>query len=100
MLSCFISPFRKDRRRVRELHQLNGIPFVEVYMDTSLELCEKRDSKQLYYRARRGEIDDFTGISSPYEIPENPEIIVRSTQSPVEAAEIVYAYLQKKGLVE
>lgn len=100
VLSCFISPFRKDRRRVRELHKRNGIPFIEVYLDTSLELCEQRDSKQLYSKARRGEIDNFTGISSPYEVPEHPEIIVRATQSPVAAAEMVLAYLKSHDLIE
>ena len=73
-LTAFISPFRADRERVRSLVPHGD--FFEIYCDTSLEVCESRDVKGLYARARTGEIPDFTGISSPYEVPEKPELVV------------------------
>ena len=72
VLTAFISPFISDRKLVRELFD-NG-KFLEVFIDSSLEVCEKRDPKGMYKKARSGEIKNFTGISSPYEPPENPEI--------------------------
>ena len=72
VLCTFVSPFRADRDRVRGL--LPRERFIEVFVDTPLEECEKRDPKGLYARARKGEIAHMTGISSPYEAPENPEI--------------------------
>jgi adenylylsulfate kinase len=73
-LTAFISPFGADRDRVRALVPRGQ--FLEIFCDCSLEICEQRDVKGLYKRARAGEIKDFTGISSPYEIPLNPELIV------------------------
>ncbi len=73
-LTAFISPFRRDRRTVRSL--VHKGDFIEVYCDTAIEICEERDVKGLYQRARAGEIIEFTGVSSPYEIPENAEIVV------------------------
>ena len=73
-LTAFISPFRDDRRRVREL--VDEGDFIEVYCRCSLDTCEERDVKGMYKKARRGEIKDFTGISSPYEEPERADIIV------------------------
>jgi adenylylsulfate kinase len=99
VISSFISPFVKDRRLVRNLHQQAGLPFVEVFIDTPLEICEQRDPKQLYAKARRGEIKDFTGISSPYERPEHPEIIVQTTSTPQAGAETVLAYLRKHRII-
>lgn len=99
VISSFISPFRKDRRLVRSLHQQAGLPFVEVFVDTPLEICEQRDPKQLYAKARRGEIKDFTGISSPYEPPEHPEIIVETNSTPQTGAEVVLAYLRKHHII-
>jgi adenylylsulfate kinase len=72
VLTAFISPFREDRENVRKL--LNEGEFVEVFVDADLETCESRDPKGLYKKARNGEIKDFTGISSPYEEPLQPEI--------------------------
>ncbi len=74
VLTAFISPFKEDRNKVRTL--LNEGEFIEVFVDADLETCEERDPKGLYKKARSGEIKDFTGISSPYEIPGNPEIKV------------------------
>jgi adenylylsulfate kinase len=73
-LTAFISPIRKDRENVRQLFQLGD--FIEVYVKASIDACEARDVKGLYKRARAGEIPNFTGISSPYEAPENPEIVI------------------------
>jgi adenylylsulfate kinase len=96
--TAFISPFRSDRDQVRELFQ-DG-EFIEVYIDCPLEECERRDPKQLYVKARRGEIKDFTGINSPYEAPERPEITVRSDQLTVEeAVKQIFGYLQDKNII-
>ena len=81
VLTAFISPYRKDRRKAKEII---GDNFIEVYVNTSLEECEKRDVKGLYKAARAGEIFDFTGISSPYEVPEKPDIEVATPQNSVE----------------
>jgi len=82
VLTAFISPFRSDRDRVR---QLAGNRFMEIYVECPLEICEQRDVKGLYARARRGEIPDFTGISSPYEPPLNPEITVHTGREDLES---------------
>jgi bifunctional enzyme CysN/CysC len=75
VISSFISPYRADRERAR---RAAGGSFHEVYIEAPLELCERRDPKGLYRRARTGEIPEFTGISSPYEPPESPELVVRT----------------------
>lgn len=75
-LSSFVSPYRADRDMVRELHEQADIPFIEVYVKTSLAGAEARDPKGLYKKARAGEIKNFTGISDPYEEPANAEIIL------------------------
>jgi adenylyl-sulfate kinase len=98
-IASFISPFRKDRAFVRELHQQAGLPFVEIFVDTPLSECERRDPKQLYAKARRGEISDFTGISSPYEAPERAELVIRPDTSPAASAELVLAWLREHGIV-
>jgi bifunctional enzyme CysN/CysC len=76
VLAAFISPFARDRRHAREII---GDSFVEVYVSTPLEECVRRDVKGLYAKAQAGEIPDFTGISSPYEIPEFPEATIDTT---------------------
>jgi bifunctional enzyme CysN/CysC len=78
VITAFISPYRQDRRRAREIVLEGGHEFVEVFVDAPIEVCEKRDVKGLYSRARAGEIAEFTGISAPYETPENPEIALRT----------------------
>ena len=72
-----ISPYRADRDRVRALHVEAGLPFVEVFVDTPIELCERRDPKGLYAKARAGEITGFTGVDDPYEAPAAPELVLR-----------------------
>lgn len=99
VLSSFISPYRKDRRLVREIHQQAGLAFIEIFMDTPLAVCEQRDPKNLYERARRGEIKDFTGISSPYEVPEEPEIVVMPEDSPEESGRRILAYLKENRIL-
>ncbi|SOC56920.1 adenylylsulfate kinase [Chromohalobacter canadensis] len=95
-LAAFISPFRADRDTVRE--RMEADDFVEVFIDTPLVTCEQRDPKGLYRRARDGQIRDFTGIDSPYEPPEAPELhIVNDGIAPEEAAAQVVRYLQSKG---
>ena len=81
VLTSFISPFVRDRRQAREII---GGDFIEVYVSTPLEDCERRDPKGLYAAARRGELAHFTGISSPYEKPENPEITVDTSKNSME----------------
>jgi bifunctional enzyme CysN/CysC len=74
-----ISPYAADRDRIRAAHEAAGIPFIEVFVDTPLEECERRDPKGLYVKARAGEITGFTGIDDPYEAPVNPELVLRPT---------------------
>ena len=92
VIVAFISPFRADRDRVRD-----GMPpgrFTEVHVSTPLEVCEQRDTKGLYAKARAGELADFTGISSPYEPPESPEVTLPTEQMPVdECVERILAVL-------
>jgi len=97
-LTAFISPFKADRDQVRALFK-NG-EFHEIYVNASLETCEKRDPKGLYKKARAGEMKNFTGIDSPYEAPENPELVLdANTRSIDELADDVIAYLASKGLL-
>jgi adenylylsulfate kinase len=92
-LTAFISPFQEDRDAIRKIVQDGD--FIEVYCKCSLEICEKRDIKGIYAKARRGEIQEFTGISSPYEVPLNPEIIIDTGNGPLEeCASKVIEYLQ------
>ncbi len=83
VLTAFISPFREDRDSVR---RLIGDDFVEVWVDCSLEICMRRDPKGLYKKAKKGEIKDFTGLDSPYEDPENPEVIIKSHEQDIEVS--------------
>jgi len=99
VLTAFISPFRDERNYCRQL--LADNEFVEVFIDTPIEECEKRDPKGLYQKARQGEIKDFTGIDSPYEAPENPEIHFKyNGQSPEQAVDLIYAELVEKGFIK
>ena len=98
VLTAFISPFRAERRMARELFQQGE--FLEVFVDTPLSLAEERDPKGLYRKARRGEIKNFTGIDSPYEEPEAPEVRIETAGvAPEEAAARVLAALQRIGII-
>lgn len=95
--TAFISPFRADRAQARELA---GSSFIEVFVDTPLEICEQRDPKGLYKKARKGDIPHFTGISSPYEAPEQPDIHLRTAELSIEqAAAQVISALQTRGIL-
>lgn len=83
-LACFVSPYRKDRANVRNIVGYDN--FVEVFVDTPIEECERRDVKGLYAKARRGEIKDFTGVNAPYEAPQNPDIRIETTKVSVDDA--------------
>lgn len=97
-LTAFISPFREDRGQVRQL--LGTGDFIEIYCRCSLQVCEERDVKGLYRRARNGDIKDFTGISSPYEEPEAPELILDTGQSSVDASvDQIIGLLQDRGVL-
>lgn len=96
VLSAFISPFKKDRDMARAL--LDEGEFIEIFVDTPLEICEKRDVKGLYKKARNGEIKNFTGISSPYEKPLNAEIHIKDYDFD-ENVELILRYLEKKGFL-
>ena len=97
--TAFISPFRAERQMARAL--LAEGEFIEVHIDTPLTVAETRDPKGLYKKARRGDLKNFTGIDSPYEAPERPEIRIDTTSvSPAEAAEVIVAYLQRRGLLQ
>ena len=81
---AFISPYAKDRAFGRQIHRESDIPFYECFINSSLDVCESRDVKGLYKKARAGEIKNFTGISDPYEAPEHPELDVRTDQLSIE----------------
>ena len=98
-LTAFISPYRGDRDKVREV--LGAGEFIEIYVDASLEICEQRDPKGLYKKARAGNLPNFTGISAPYEAPEKAELVLDSnTKGIEELADEVIAYLDKNGYLK
>ncbi|HEY3964924.1 MAG TPA: adenylyl-sulfate kinase [Planctomycetaceae bacterium] len=97
-LTAFISPYRADRNAVRAL--LGPGEFVEVFMDTPIEICEARDPKGLYKKARAGQLKGFTGIDDPYEAPEKPELVLDGGKKSIdECADDVMKYLQAGGLL-
>ncbi|KAJ3209819.1 Adenylyl-sulfate kinase [Entophlyctis luteolus] len=99
-ITSFISPFRADRASARALHAEAGIPFIEVFADLPLSVAEKRDPKGLYAKAHAGIIKDFTGISSPYEAPESPEIHIRTDELSVEdSVSRIVEYLIRNSLI-
>lgn len=97
-LVAFISPYRAERDLARSLS--NGDDFVEVFVECPVDVCEQRDPKGLYKKARAGEIPEFTGISAPYETPENPEIHLRTDQATLEEnVKIILDYLEEHHLI-
>ena len=97
-IAAFVSPYREDRGNVRQL--LGHGEFIEIYVKCSLEVCEARDTKGLYKKARTGEVKDFTGISAPYEEPLNPELTIDSSKLSVEeSTRAILNYLEEKGYV-
>lgn len=98
VLSAFISPFKSDREQVRKI--VGEDKYIEVFVDTPIELCEQRDVKGLYKRARAGEVKNFTGIDSPYERPENPDLIIKTDQLSIDqSVEKLIAYIQPKIII-
>jgi len=100
VLSSFISPFNQDRQQVRQIHEKSELPFIEIFLDTPLSTCEERDPKNLYAKARRGEIKNFTGIDSPYEVPENPELVILPSNSPEISANTIFDYLVDQHILD
>jgi len=100
VIASFISPFRRDRDLAREVHERSGLGFVEVFVDTPLNICEQRDPRDLYKLARDGEIPGFTGVDSDYEKPDKPSLVVKpSEQSPEEIAATIADFLEEKTQV-
>lgn len=99
VLTAFISPFIKERESVKKM--LDEGEFIEVFVDTPLSLCESRDPKGLYQKARKGEIENFTGISSPYEAPLSPEIELKTDEEDIETSvNKIIDYLKKRGYLD
>ncbi len=112
-ITSFISPYRADRQLARELHGAprigggeaqegeGGVPFIEVWVDVTVEEAERRDPKGLYKKAREGVIKEFTGVSAPYEEPEAAEVHIRSEETGVEeAVRQIVGYLEGRGLLK
>ena len=98
VLVSFISPFRGERRMAREM--VGPDEFIEIYVDTPLAICEARDPKGLYRLARAGKLPNLTGIGSPYEAPENAEIVLKAAeQEPADLVDPVMSYLKEKGVL-
>jgi len=98
ILTAFISPYREDRDKAREI--ISTDDFIEVFISADLSVCELRDTKGLYKKARAGEIKGFTGIDAPYEAPLNPELIVETDKNDIETcAQIVVDYLVEEGII-
>jgi adenylylsulfate kinase len=98
-ITAFISPYKEDRDSARAL--ANEGEFIEVYVKCPLDVCEQRDTKGLYKKARAGEVKKFTGISAPYEEPSNPEITIDSSKLSVEeSTRVILNYLEEKGFVK
>lgn len=99
VITAFISPFAQDRAMARAI--IGPQAFIEVHISTATEICEARDPKGLYAKARSGEIAEFTGISSPYQTPLNPELCINAGQLSVAAAsQLLYDYLRDRGILE
>ena len=97
-VTSFISPYRQDRDLARKIHTDADLFFIEVFVDAPLEVCEDRDPKGLYKKARSGEMKGLTGIDDPYEPPENPDIVIKSGEmTPQEGAMRILGYLVEKG---
>ena len=98
VMAAFISPFNKDREEARKL--ISNYDFIEIYCKATLETCEARDVKGLYKRARAGEIKNYTGIDSPYEKPENPEIVIDTDQQSLEeSVSKILDFLKSKRII-
>jgi adenylylsulfate kinase len=99
VLATFISPYREDRLRCRSIHDDAGLPFLEIFVDASLETCESRDPKGLYRRARAGEVAYFTGVTHPYEAPESADLRLVGEQPVAASVAAVLELLQARELI-
>lgn len=98
-ITAFISPYRQDRDNARKLFQAGE--FIEIYVKCPLDVCEQRDTKGLYKKARKGEVKEFTGISAPYEEPLNPELTIDTSKLSIEeSTRAIITYLEEKGYVK
>ena len=98
-MNPFISPFKKDRKIVRDL--VADGDFLEIFCDAPLDVCELRDVKGLYKKARAGEIPEFTGISSPYEAPDKPDLILDTKELTVKASlEKIISHISKRQIIK
>ncbi len=98
VITAFISPFQIERDRIRKM--MSSDDFIEIYCQASLEVCEKRDTKGLYKKARAGEIKNYTGIDSPYEPPLNPEMVINTeVEDLAESVQKIIKLLQKRGII-
>lgn len=96
----FISPLRAEREAARQIHAAAGLAFLEVFVDTPLEICEQRDAKGLYRKARAGALPDFTGVSSPYEPPVHPELTLDTARLAVDGAAVaLVTELARRGIL-
>jgi len=99
-MTSFISPYRKDRDLVRQLHEAGQLPFIEIHVNTPIETCEQRDPKGLYKKARAGQLKNFTGIDDPYEAPQQAEVTLDATStSPQQAAALLLDYLHEQRII-
>ncbi|KAL1421259.1 hypothetical protein MTO96_023235 [Rhipicephalus appendiculatus] len=99
-LTSFISPYAKDRTMAREIHEQSGLLFIECFVDTPLEVCEKRDVKGLYRKARAGQIKGFTGIDMPYEAPANPDLLIKAGKDTIkDCVQQVVELLRERGVI-
>ena len=95
---ALVSPYAEHRERVRRRHEEDGLPFVEIYVDTPLEVCEQRDPKGLYRRARAGTLRNLTGVDDPYEPPPQPELVLDGTAELEDAVAALEALLRERGV--
>jgi len=100
-MTSFISPYRKDRDLARRIHEETGIRFIEIFVDTPVDVCEQRDPKGLYQKARKGELRGFTGVDDPYEAPLQPEMIIKTEElSPAELTAELLAFLIDQSIIQ
>lgn len=100
-LSSFISPFKDDRVNAKSIHLKDNLRFFECYLDVPLDVCESRDAKGLYKKAREGLIKGFTGIDQPYEIPDNPDLVLKTAELDVEQCiQTVITFLIENDIIE
>lgn len=99
-ITSFISPYRKERDLARKIHRESGLGFFEIHVSTPVDVCEERDPKSLYKKARRGELKGFTGVDDPYEVPQNPELIIDATNNaPEEIVAVILPLLEEQQII-